>query len=281
MAAQAVLSEFNGQPAVFLQSPDGARAVVLLHGAHVVSWIPAGGEERLYLSPTSKYGADASIRGGVPVIFPQFAEQGAGPRHGFARTRAWSLEGAVVRGAHAQAVLTLADDEATRAAWPHAFAAELTVSVGGQQLDVELAVSNPGDEPITFSAALHTYLRTADVRKAQLEGLQAVSYQDSTTGEHHQQWNDVVSVIGEIDRIYHGVQRALVLREPGAKLGIETSHFTDAVVWNPGPEKAAAMKDLPDDDWLRFLCVEAGQIVDPVELLPGDEWAGMQTFIAD
>lgn len=277
---QAVQSSFNGQPAVFLQSPDGARAVVLLHGAHVVSWIPAGGSEQLYLSPTSRFGDGASVRGGVPVIFPQFAERGAGPRHGFARNRAWALDDLVVRGGHAQAVLRLVDDEATRALWPHPFAVELTVSVGGAQMDIELAVENTGDAPFEFAAALHTYLATADVRKAQLEGLQAVAYVDSTSGEQHQQWGDVVTVIGEIDRIYHGVSRELVLREPGRRLEITGSRFPDAVVWNPGPEKAAAMSDLPADHWTRMLCVEAGQVMEPVELATGDEWSAMQTFVA-
>jgi glucose-6-phosphate 1-epimerase len=277
--SQAVLSEFNGQPAVFLQSPDGARAVVLLHGAQVVSWIPAGGTEQLFLSPVSRYGRDASVRGGVPVIFPQFADRGTGPRHGFARTRAWTLDGALVRGQHAQAVLQLVADDATRRAWPHDFAAELTVSVSGAQLDIELAVTNTGDQPIDFAAALHTYLATGDALKAQLEGLQGVNYQDSTTGEQHQQWGDVVTVVGEIDRVYHGVTRELVLREPGRRLTIAASHFTDAIVWNPGPEKASQMADMPPDGWTRMLCVEAGLVVDPVELLPGDEWSGMQTLI--
>ncbi|MBN8488131.1 MAG: D-hexose-6-phosphate mutarotase, partial [Burkholderiales bacterium] len=59
------LSDFQGQPALHLRAPDGAQATVLLHGAHLVSWIPAGGEEQLYLSPTAKYGLGASVRGGV------------------------------------------------------------------------------------------------------------------------------------------------------------------------------------------------------------------------
>ena len=40
-----------GQPAMRLRAPDGAEATVLLHGGHIVSWIPAGDQERLYLSP--------------------------------------------------------------------------------------------------------------------------------------------------------------------------------------------------------------------------------------
>ncbi|MFM2053126.1 MAG: hypothetical protein RL456_1163, partial [Pseudomonadota bacterium] len=119
---------FDGQPAVRLRAPSGAQTTILLHGAHVVSWIPAGQEEQLYLSPTTKYGDGAAVRGGVPVIFPQFNQQGPLPKHGFVRNRAWQLETAEVRGEHAFAVLTLRDDAATRAIWPHAFTLELTVS---------------------------------------------------------------------------------------------------------------------------------------------------------
>jgi glucose-6-phosphate 1-epimerase len=272
-------AEFNGQPAVVLESPDGARATVLLHGAHVVSWIPAGGEEQLYLSPTSRYGEGQSVRGGVPVIFPQFSNRGTLPRHGLARTREWQLDEALVRGQHAQAVLRFAADAETRKHWPHEFTAELTVSVGGRQIDIELAVTNTGDTPFEFTAALHTYLRTADVLKVQLEGLQGVHYEDSLTGQWQQQWGDVMTVATEVDRIYRDVSRTLTVREMGRRLDIDASGFPDAVVWNPGAEKCAQLTDMPAADWRNMLCVEAARIIEPALLPPGEEWSGMQTLI--
>jgi len=281
LQGRAEATTFEGQPAVSLRSPDGARATVLLHGAHLVSWQPAGGEEQLYLSPTTAYGEGQAVRGGVPVIFPQFAARGPGPRHGFARTRGWQLDQAVVRGAHALAVLVLEDDEATRAVWPHAFRAELTVSLGAGQIDIELAITNTGEAPFEFAAALHTYLRSGDVLKAQIEGLQGAHYEDAVKGgERAQQWGDVMSVVGEVDRLYLDTPRQLLLREMGRKLGLEQHEFNDTVVWNPGPDKAAALKDLPPDDWRHFVCIEAAQVMEPILLLPGDEWAGMQSLIA-
>ena len=86
------MTEVLGQPALCVRAPDGAQATVLLHGGHVVSWIPAGADEQLYLSPAAGLEALQSgqaIRGGVPVIFPQFAERGDGMRHGFARVSSW------------------------------------------------------------------------------------------------------------------------------------------------------------------------------------------------
>jgi glucose-6-phosphate 1-epimerase len=272
--------DFQGQPAVALRSPDGARAVVLLHGAHLVSWVPAGGEEQLYLSPTARYGEGQAVRGGVPVVFPQFAERGPLPKHGLVRTRAWELDEAMARGPHVQAVLRLSSDDRTLQAWPHAFGIELTVSIGGRQIDIELAVQNTGDASFEFTAALHTYLRVGDVLKAQLEGLQGLRYEDKVTGQREQQWGDVTAVVGEVDRIYQDAGRPLVLRELGRRLEIQARHLPDVVVWNPGAHKCAELPDMPDDDWRNMLCIEAARIIEPAVLGPGDEWSGMQTLIA-
>ena len=280
--ALAKLTEFDGHPAIALRAPDGARATLLLHGGHLVSWTPAGGDEQLYLSPTSRYGDGHAVRGGVPVIFPQFAARGTLPRHGLLRTRGWQYEESPVQPGqqHAQAVARFVANDETRKIWPHDFEAELTVSIIGKQIDIELAIINTGDTPFEFTAALHTYLRTNDVLKAQLEGLQTVKYEDSTTGQWQMQWGDVTQVVGEIDRIYHDVANTLTLRELGRKVSIAKSGFTDNVVWNPGPEKAAALDDLPAGDWQRMLCVEAARVIDAVLLAPGEEWAGMQTMVA-
>ena len=278
--ALAKLTEFDGHPAVALRAPDGARATVLLHGGHLVSWIPQGGEEQLYLSPTSQYSEGQAVRGGVPVIFPQFAARGPLPRHGLVRTRGWQFDDSPSHGRHAQAVLRFVADDATRQLWPHDFEAEITVSIVRRQIDIEFAVTNTGDAPFDFTVALHTYLRTNDVLKAQLEGLQGVKYEDNNTGQWQQQWGDVTQVVGEVDRLYHDAPATLTLRELGRKLAIAHSDFTDVVVWNPGPQKAAQLGDLPDADWQRMLCVEAARVIDPVTLAPGEEWAGMQTLIA-
>src|SRR5689334_2681230 len=103
----------------------GARAAALPYGAHVTSWVAPNGQEQLYLSARTAYAAGKAVRGGVPVIFPQFSDLGPLPKHGFARTRPW----AVARRAPNAAAFSFGDDDATRAVWPHAFAAELSVTV--------------------------------------------------------------------------------------------------------------------------------------------------------
>lgn len=277
----AALAEFRGQPAVALRAPDGATAIVLLHGAQVVSWQPAAGGERLYLSDRARYGDGASVRGGMPVVVPQFNERGPLPRHGLARTRPWQLARAEVGADDALAVLTLADDEASRAVWPQRFALELTVRAGGDRLDVELAVTNTGEAGFEFTAALHTYLRVAEVDTVRLAGLKGLRYEDFTDRTMHVEAQSELRLDGETDRIYFDVGTPLVLREPGRRLRIEAERFPDAVIWNPGQARAAALADVAAGDFRRFVCVEAALIGRPMPLAPGAEWWGRQSQIAE
>src|SRR5690606_38359868 len=145
----------------------------------VLSWVPAGGEERLYLSARAQFADGVAIRGGIPVCFPQFSGLGELPKHGFARTRAWTLLSQQTGAGHAMVTLEACDDAHTRALWPHRFRAELTVLVEADRLDVEFSAENPGDAPFAFTAALHSYLRVQEVETAVLEGLHGHRYRDA------------------------------------------------------------------------------------------------------
>jgi glucose-6-phosphate 1-epimerase len=70
MTAHIETAELHGQPVLKLQTPDGAVALISLFGAQVLSWVPAGGEDRLYLSPEAVFDGATPIRGGVPLCFP-------------------------------------------------------------------------------------------------------------------------------------------------------------------------------------------------------------------
>lgn len=285
--AGTALIEHLGQPAVELALADGSRAVVLLHGAHVVSWRSAAGEERLYLSPQAVAREGSAVRGGVPVVFPQFEQLGPDvslPRHGLVRTRAWTVDSHAVAGDGALAVLTLSDDAATRALWPHAFCLELTVSLAPQRLDLELHVvhaGQTGDAPWAFSAALHTYLAVSDLSQVRLQGLEGSLFTDRVTDGQHVEDHLEKRFSGEIDRIYQQVAGSLLLRDGASRLSIVSDAFEDVVLWNPGPDKCTALSDMPDADWRHMLCVEAAQITNPPTLSPGDTWTGRQSLVLE
>ena len=270
------ISRHLGLDVLQLTSPDGARATIALHGAHVLSWVPAGGEEQLYLSPRSGFGAGQAIRGGVPVVFPQFSSRGPLPKHGFARTRPWQLVSAEQGEHDALAVLRLTDDAATRLLWPHAFEAELSVRVAGQVLEIELACENKGEEAFSFMAALHTYLRLNDLDSASVKGLSGHNYWDSVASIEKQQRVELLLPSGELDRIYYDVKDELLMQEDGRQVAVRQQGFEDAVVWNPAAERCATLPDMPPDGWRQMICIEAATINHPVLLQPGESWAGMQ-----
>ena len=93
-----------------------ASALIAPHGANVLSWCTADGMERLFLSRTATIQSGNAIRGGVPIIFPQFG--GTGPlRHGFARTMDWTL----LDASDEHACYQLSASEETLFRWPHLF----------------------------------------------------------------------------------------------------------------------------------------------------------------
>ena len=271
----------GGLPLVSLRAADGAAGEVYLHGAHVTSWRPApDDEERLFLSARSEFRADAAIRGGIPVIFPQFSEEGPLPRHGFARTAEWRLE-RVSRTEQGDAIatLTLTDSAETHAVWSAEFRATLSVRVGGPSLVTTLEVENIGASPFSFTCALHTYLRVHDVAQVEVRGLQGSRYRDAADRTRLRLDDDpVLRITGELDRVYVGAPPDVVVREPRRALRVSAREFPDLVLWNPGRKRAAALADMEPDGERAMLCVEAAVVQSPIALATGGRWRGSQTL---
>jgi glucose-6-phosphate 1-epimerase len=247
-------------PAVQLTAFDGAQAIVTLYGAHLVSWKSADGRQRLFCSAKSALDGSRAIRGGVPVIFPQFNERGPGMRHGFARVSDWALVDSGSEDGAAFAVFALEphDLAADRAqAWPYDFLLQLRVTVGADKLAMELEVNNRGAEPFAFSSALHTYHLVDQVGDVRIDGLR-----------------DGPLAIGDaLDEIFHDIGGGITLHAGSATLELGQDGFTDAVVWNPGAANAAAMADLEDDEYRRFVCIEPA-VIEPLTLQAGEQWRG-------
>jgi glucose-6-phosphate 1-epimerase len=264
---------------ILLTSSDGARVEIIDQGAHVCSWIPSNGEEQLFLSRTSEFREGAAIRGGVPIIFPQFAGMGVLPKHGFARTSEWQLlKNEVNQDGVAQANFELQENIARLCIWPYVFRAEFIVSVAANYLQLEFLVHNTGDTRFSFTCALHSYFKVEDTDKTRIQGLQGLTFRDSAHGQiqQGQQQESDLTITTEIDRIYANTHAPIVIAQPHQHLHLQQRGFNDAVVWNPGAEKGAQLSDLEPNGYQHMLCVEAARIVQPIALEPGMSWSGMQ-----
>jgi glucose-6-phosphate 1-epimerase len=257
--------QFGQLPALQLRAPDGAEATITLYGAHLVSWKPlspsgAPGQERLFVSALSALDGGRAIRGGVPVIFPQFGERGTGTRHGFARTSTWRVTDSGEQDGAAFAVLALAPGDlapAAAAAWPAPFELSLRVALHGAELTMTLDVRNTGAQPFPFAAALHTYHLVEDVEAVRIEGVQ----------------REILAITDKLDQVFEHIPGAIVFDNGVDKLALEQKGFTDAVVWNPGAADAAALADMEDEEYRRFVCIEPAML-GPQVLEPGGSWRG-------
>ncbi len=256
-------------------SSDAGECRVYAHGAQVVTWTPAGGDPVLWLSPLAQLDSSRAIRGGVPVVFPWFGSGPSGdrsPAHGFARLNSWRAS-PVER--HADAVtmtLSLDSHVVTDEAFPFGYSAALTVTAG-EELRIELTVSNTGSESFTFEEALHTYLAVGDVRQVSIDGLDGVDYRDQAAGAatSRARQSGAVRFDGEVDRVYrYGGELQLVDPVLRRALVITTTGSASTVVWNPAEARGATMSDIGPRHWTEFACIEAGNVrEDAVRLEPG------------
>ena len=272
--------QFHGIPAFRLTGPQGSSAVVSQLGAQVLSWITPDGRERLFLSEKAVFDGSVAIRGGIPVCFPQFASQGKLPKHGFVRTRPWTVSARRAGEDYALLTLECADDAATQALWPHAFRLELTVMLEADRLDLELCVANTGDCAFDFTTALHTYLRVVQVEDVSLEGLYGHDYRDAVLDNAvKRETGTELTVDREIDRVYRNIRRPQLLHAANLSLTVQQQGFPDTVVWDPWVGQCANLSDMPADGWRHMLCIEAAAADTPQQLAAGDEWYGRQTLV--
>ena len=242
--------------------------------------MPVDAGEQLYLSPASVLKAGSPVRGGVPVVFPQFAKLGPLAQHGFARTRPWHLDQA--NSDASTAVLSLSDDADTRGLWPHQFTLGLRIHVSGRELHLELSCLNTGTTSFDFTGALHTYLALSDIDQAKVLGLEGLPYIDAVDQQEKKQSEALLATKAQLNRVYRQCQPDLLLLEQqGAALrqiAIRQRGFSDVVVWNPGETMCATLPDMAPQGYRNMLCIEAAQLSQPVRLEPGQRWIGSQSL---
>jgi glucose-6-phosphate 1-epimerase len=270
-----VVEGSGGLPKVRITSPH-ATGEIYLHGAHVTSWKPLGGEEVLFVSSQSRWEDGHAIRGGIPICFPWFGDKAGhpgAPAHGFVRTKAWRLESIVQGGDVVTVGMFTESDESTKRWWPADFRLVYRATFD-RVLSLELVLTNTGAEALRFEEALHAYHRVGDIEKARVRGLDGVQYIDKTDQNQKKTQQGEIVIVSETDRVYLNTQEAVELKDPvlHRRTRVEKQHSRTTVVWNPWVEKARALSDLGDDEWMQMICIETSNVSDfAVDLGPGEQ----------
>ena len=275
------LIDLQGFPAWKVETPL-ASAAISVFGGQLLSFIPKGGQDVLWLSPTAQ-ALPTPIRGGSPVCWPYFGRQGQGtdvPSHGFVRDVPWTLKDAR-READGSVVLVLAPPALDN------LDLRLTMQVRiGRTLEQQLITENTGSTPVSFTQALHNYFRVSDAMRVSVAGLDGLTYLDkfenyATPRTQQGNWslNDPRDP-GRSDRIYTQAGGRYVLKDPGLKRSIEitTQGSRSLVAWNPGEAGAAKMADV-GNGWRNYVCLEAANAgPDVITLAPGARHTLQQTL---
>jgi len=254
-----------------------AHALISLQGAHLLSWVPRGEDEVVWVSEGASFAEGKSVRGGVPICWPWFGSHKSNalfPAHGFARTILWNVVSTKLLASGETSIVfklnTKRLDGSIQKMWPALTTVEYTLTIG-EFLRLELTTCNNSGQDIIIGEALHTYFNVGDVSATQITGLDGKDYLDKPDDFKRKKQIGDIFINGEVDRIYLQTTDDVVIHNDKRKIRISKQGSQSTVVWNPGEQVADKMGDLGKDGYLQMLCVESANAADDVvTIAPGE-----------
>lgn len=261
----------------------GATAVVALRGGQVLSYVPRGGADALWMSPLARLDGSKAVRGGIPVCWPWFGphpDDARLPAHGVVRTVDWHVVSASRDGDGVRLRLGMPLGAALADTPLRHLGLTLDVTLG-DTLDLALTTLNGGDTAMEITQALHTYLGVGNVAAIRIDGLDGCDFVDKVErasadvergGTVLSRQAGPVVITREVDRIYVATRETVVVSDPalGRRIAVSKEGSASTVVWNPWIDKAARLGDLGPDGHLGFVCVETANAgTDRCTIAPG------------
>jgi len=219
-----------------LEHPCGATAQINFQGATLTSFKPCrNAQDVIFVSKENTWTDDSAIRGGIPVVFPQFGKElnTNMVQHGFFRSNRWrlgdddSMGTSAVKaaknckdaiGESVQCRFCINESDIVRhrdgTGWEDMkyegeFVVSITKSEDGKViLSTELNVTNNGQD-FEFSNLQHTYYAVNDHKKIKVTGVEGYDCIDTMLNPSRSedlgfvQGSDAIIVDREIDRIFY------------------------------------------------------------------------------
>lgn len=288
------LESIDGVKSYFLQGSkleviavenEFCEAVIALQGAQVLEFKTKKGKNTrnlLWLSNLNEYQLGTAIRGGIPLCFPWFgghATELSFPSHGFARNSLWQLN-EIVKSKEDGHILTfqLEDSNETRRLWNYPFLLQMVIHCS-DKLQLTFKLTNTGSVPFHYHFAWHSYF-PVDIETASIYGLQNTTYIDQLKQmQKYEQTDDAIRIQSEVDRIYPHTKGSFEIHSQQQSPIYIQSSAKSTVVWNPWINKTQRLKDIENDAWRYFVCLESGQIHNNIPaLISGETMSYMLTI---
>ncbi len=278
--------EFKNSITAIRVTNDFATSIISLYGGHVISFVPKNQKDLLWMSDNSFYELGKPMRGGIPVCFPWFGPHPTDatlPLHGFLRLNEWTVEAAQqLPSGDTKIILCFKSTDETLKIWKHHFIAKLIVIVGAT-LDVTLKIENTGNEPFSYTDALHTYFNLSDITKVSIHGLEGVNYIDKLNKDSDCKQEESSLVISkEENRIYYNTSSDCVIKDSLRNRQIRVSKRGSKItlVWNPWMETAKKMPDFVDNAYNNMVCIEAVNTYNDLICLNPNEQFSLSAIIS-
>ena len=161
-------------------------------GACLLSYKTGGPDSRecIFLSRDAKLDGSKAVRGGIPLVFPQFGHPDKSmPQHGFLRTNFWKADESSAYdnedGAGISYKLQLKDVKNSRGGvWgddtEYDCSFSYNIKIGAKTITTCLEITNTGNKSFQFQTLLHTYYHVGgndalDGSKCYVKGLEGTS----------------------------------------------------------------------------------------------------------
>lgn len=255
-------------------SASGASCTIHDFGATVISFQTQSGKECLFVSRDAKKDGSKAIRGGIPLVFPQFGQPDKSmPQHGFLRNNFWTVDESSAFDDAASAgisySLALKDVKNSRGGvWDESTAYDCecvySIKISGEKMTTTLQIKNTGGESFSFQTLQHTYFKVEggaaqDPTQCYVKGLEGYSVSDKISNQEYVCGEEPITIPDNVDRVYDppkgkdtvvvsiGVGNGKTIKLTASGTLGDSVFPASCVVWNPYKEKAAAMSDFGDD----------------------------------
>ena len=259
---------------------DFATAKITPYGANVLSFVPKSSSnvaDLLWVSPAARFDGRQPVRGGIPICWPWFGKHSTDstlPAHGFVRNALWQLDQVshLESGATELSFSIESSDESLKV-WPYSFHLQLVVTVA-ESLTLRLVTTNLSDQTMVLTEAFHSYFKVGDASKVTVSGLENSVHIDTLNTMKRSVQTKKLFLSPPMDSVFlnHAVDAKIDDVVLSRQISVRKQGSSSTVVWNPGSEIVKGFKDISNEAWPEFLCVESGNVFeDVVTLLAGEK----------
>jgi glucose-6-phosphate 1-epimerase len=219
-------------------------------GAQLVSAIFFDDRNLFYLSPFAQ--DSVPIRGGIPIIFPQFGNNGFLKKHGFVRDLEWKKVYSSSNQYQKKASYSLNISKLSNPDWGYEALVKVTFKIiTYTSICLKLEIFNIGEDSFSFTGGFHPYFSIKNRSSLQILGLEDSLFIDTDSNISTFNLNDNSG----LERLFL-TNSNIEVHTGFYRLLLSNIGFNNWMVWNPGFLGAKSIPDLPNEDWDKFVCIE-------------------------